>query len=113
MGAFFDRNDPIISYLLLAGTLIALDHSDDSALQNTAREGRLVHQNQHINGIAVVGLGGGNKSEGVGKRHTGGQHLFQLKDALVGIEGELITAALWSFDYNPQKSFVRGIKRLE
>lgn len=86
--------------------LLAFDDANQPRQQQTAGKGRLIHQNQNIDRIAIARNRVGKKSEVVRKGHAGRQHFLQRKDLLVNIEGILITAALGSLDDNLKKTIL-------
>jgi hypothetical protein len=53
----FDCDDAIIALFLAFLSFLALDNADWPTLQDASRECGFIHQHQHINGIAVLGLG--------------------------------------------------------
>lgn len=69
----FDGDDAVIA-LALCLALPTFDDPDDAALQQAARESRLIHQNEHVSWIAVASLRGRDKAEVVGKRHACGKN---------------------------------------
>jgi hypothetical protein len=97
----FDGNDAIVTLpvLFLLG-LGALDTADDSALQQTSREGWLVHEYNHVNRIAVFRLGGRDETKVIREGHPGRQHFRQVKYPLLGIKRVRIAATLRSLDDN-------------
>ena len=84
-----------------------------AAFDQAAGVGGLIHQDQHIGGIAVFGFGGRNEAEVVRESHAGRQNLFQLENFLLIIEGEFITTPFGSFDDDLNEIFVFEITRGE
>lgn len=57
MGVFLNCNDSIIAFLLFLIALLTLNDSDYTADESATGKCRLVHQYQHVHGIAIVGFG--------------------------------------------------------
>ena len=107
----FDCDNTIVPLFILATTLFTFDDADDPALQHATGESRLVHEDKNVDWIAVLRLGGGNKSEIVGEGHARREHFLQLKDPVALIERVLIAALLWCFNDNLDEVIV--VRRFE
>jgi hypothetical protein len=95
---FGDGKQTVIADLFLAVELFSLDDSDESGANGNTRVCRLVHQQEHVNGITVGGKRSRQKAEVVGEGHPGRENFVEREDALVGIEGELVAARFGRFD---------------
>lgn len=65
-----DGYNAVIPFLFFLWALFSLDDSDDATFQQTTGESRLIHQNQHVGGIAIPGKGRRYKAKIVGEGHT-------------------------------------------
>src|SRR5579862_4948852 len=109
----FHGDDSIISNFTFFPNLLAFDHAYGPAGERTSRKCGLVHQDEYIDRIAIIGFSGRNKSKVIGERHSSGQNLVQFEEVLFGVKGKLVPAAFWSFDDDPQHTLVVGIERLQ
>jgi hypothetical protein len=109
VGVTLDAYDAIIPLFLFARSLQTLYDTDGPAREHTAGECRFIHKHQDVDWIAVIRFSGRHESEVVGKGHAGGQDLFEEKDVLVWVERELVSASLWCFDHDPEKTLVVAI----
>src|ERR1700685_3617575 len=107
------RDDPVVAVRALFVNLLALDHSDRPAGKCATGKCRLIHEHQHIDGVAVTPSCGGNKAKVIGKRHSRGQYRFQLENVLVRVVGELITASLGSFNDDAQQLLVIAVDGIQ
>jgi len=103
MIVLLDRNHSIVPHSFHSLALLALDNPDRAAFQQTPRKRGLIHQDQYIYRIAILGLRGRHKSKIVRECHSGRQSLFQLEHLLLGVIGVLVAASFASFydDLNP------------
>ena len=60
---FLNGDDSIVALALFLLALLALDDADDTAFQDTAGEGRFVHEHKHICRIAIFGFIPSTKAE--------------------------------------------------
>src|SRR5215831_9682597 len=93
-----DGHDAVVPFFVFFLSLLAFNYSDHAAFQQAARKCRLVHKDQHIERIAIIGLCGRNKAEVIGERHPGGQDSLQRKNFQFRIEHVLVAASLRRFD---------------
>src|SRR5262249_36597773 len=93
-----NSDDAIVAPSLLFLALLSLNYTDDSAFQQTARKGGLIHENKNIGRIAVFSLRRRDKTEIVRKRHPRRQHPLEGEDLLLFIKCILIAASLGRFD---------------
>jgi len=110
MSANLNRNDAIVPNSFLAFPLIALDHTDHATRQNAACEGRLVHQNEYIDRVSVVGLCGRDETEIIGKSHSRGKYFLKFEDAFFRVEGKFVPTALGCPDDDAEFSVVIDIE---
>jgi hypothetical protein len=52
----FDGYQPIVTFLFLSLDLLAFYHADQAALHDAAGIPGLIHKNQDVNGVAIVGF---------------------------------------------------------
>src|SRR5438270_3441002 len=71
-----DRHQPVVANPLLSIDLLSLDNANKPRGNQHARIRRLIHQQQHVDRIAVIRHGLGKKSEIIRKRHSRRQYLF-------------------------------------
>lgn len=112
MVVLLDRHETIVSYALLAVDLLAFDDADESTLEQAAGKCRFIHQNEHIDRIAVVSQRRRYESEVVRKGHTGWKYFLEREHVLLWIEGVFVPAVFWSFDDHLNGMVVLG-DRLE
>jgi len=72
-------DDAIVAFRAVAVFLLALDDSDDAALQDAAGKRGLIHQHENIDGITVVGLGRGNDPKSYGNAMPVGRTVLSWK----------------------------------
>src|SRR5437764_13568557 len=99
MIGLFDCNHPIVAVLSLLTLLLSFDDSEGITLQQAARKRRLVHEDQHIERIPIVGLGRRHETEVVWKRHALRQHSLKKINTKLRLEGILVAGALRSFNH--------------
>src|SRR6266851_2647337 len=95
MIGFCDCDKPVVTNLLLAVELFAFDDSKETSTDGAAREGRLIHQEQNVDRIAVLSASLRQKTEITGKCHPSRKDLFERENALVRIEGKLVPVTFW------------------
>src|SRR5580704_253448 len=103
-----DRQQAIVANLVLPVELLAFDDTNQTGAHHHARVGRFIHQQQDVDGIAVLGKGSRQEAKVIGEGHTCRKDLAQSKHALVGVERELVSASLGSLDndlQNPVRLF--------
>lgn len=105
-----DSEQPVIALFFSVFGLLAFDYSDQPSFHNAAWERRLVHQDQDIDRVAVIGFGGRNESEVVGKHHSFGQHFLQLETALFSIECIFVAAASGRLDYHLHLTLIKDLQ---
>jgi len=84
--------------LHLGGGLFAFDDADEAAHEGAAGEGGFVHEDEDVDGVAVVGLGLGDEAEVVGEGHAGGEGGFEDEGLLCFVEAVFVAAAAGCFD---------------
>ena len=89
-----DGYEAVVANPLLALKLFTFDDANKPGKQETAREGWLVHQDEHVDGIAVVGDGAGQEAEVVGKGHSSGENFLQEKISWSGSKAYLFRLLL-------------------
>src|SRR6185437_16537739 len=67
MAGFGDGQQAVIAFGLAVFCLFSLNHADQSGVHQTSGKRRLVHQDQHIERVSVLGLSRWNESEIVWK----------------------------------------------
>src|SRR3981081_1021682 len=98
-----DTDQTVIPKLLGAIGLSCLDYSDEPRVDHAAGECWLVHEQHHVERVAVCGFRTRNKSEAQRKRLAHRKHCAQSEELEAGIETELVAVPLWSFDYHPNR----------
>jgi hypothetical protein len=58
-----DRNQAVVATGFTVLCLFSLNHSEQSRLHKTSREGGLVHEHEHIEGVTVAAQSGGQETE--------------------------------------------------
>ncbi len=101
-----DGDEAVIADTLLPVELFALEDPDKPGGHGATRKGRLIHQQQDIDGVAIGREFAWQKSEVVRKTHTRWQNLGERKDLLLGIESIFVTAALRCLDDDLQSSIL-------
>ena len=88
--------------LLLVG-LLAFDDADEAGHEGAAGEGGFVHEDEDVDGVAVVCEGAGEEAEVVGEDHAGGEGGFENEDLLEVVEAVFVAAAFGGFDDDLEK----------
>ena len=83
--------------------LLAFDDADEAGHEGAAGEGGFVHENEDVDGVAVVGEGAGEEAEVVGEDHAGGESGFEDEDLLDVVETVFVAAAFGGFDDDLEK----------
>ncbi len=83
---------------VLRGPLRGFDDPEEAAGHDDARHPRLVHQHQHVHGVAVLAERDGNEAEIEREDATRREHLVEQEDAAAGVELELVGAATLRLD---------------
>jgi hypothetical protein len=112
MGGRLCRNGdkPVIAFGCPTLRLLGLDHPKDARLHEAAGKGRLIHEQQHIERIAIIPPRPGNRAEVERENGAIRQNGFQLVTAGIKIERVLITTASGRLDHDEQIPGV-GIER--
>jgi hypothetical protein len=76
MIVLLDRNHSIVPHSFHSLALLALDNPDRAAFQQTPRKRGLIHQDQYIYRIAILGLRGRHKSKIVRNAIPAGKTFF-------------------------------------
>jgi hypothetical protein len=105
--ATFDRHDAVVAFPLLLRALFALDHADHPTGELATGEGRFIHEDEHIERVAIVRQGGRHKAKVVREGHSGGQNLAKLEDALLGVVGVFVAAAFGGLDNDGEVRILR------
>src|SRR5579863_2492969 len=87
-------HDPVIAFFAFLVELFALNDSHETALHHDSRESGLIHQHQHIDGIAIPALSSWDESEIIRKSHASRQNFLQFKNLLFHIKCVFVPAAL-------------------
>src|ERR1700730_8581768 len=90
--------EPVVGGSLGALDLLRLHHTDQSHVQQASDVRRLVHKDHHVQGIAVIPQGPGNKTKVEGKSHSLRQKSTQRKELIIGIVIEFVSPALGCLD---------------
>src|SRR4051812_17440674 len=112
MVLFSYGDDSVVTYLLLAVKLLTFDDSDETSPNCATGKGRLIHQQQDVDGIPILGAGSRQETEIVGKHHSGRKNLLQSEDTLIRIKSELIPVAHRRLHYH-LKNAILLIYRLQ
>src|ERR1035438_2751692 len=98
MIGFGNRDEAIVTDLLLAVELLAFDDSDQPCANGNSRECRFIHEQKYIDRVAIGRESLRQKAKIVREDHSGRKNFLQHEDPLLGIESELVTASLGCFD---------------
>jgi hypothetical protein len=98
MGHFGDGEKAVVPNMLSAFCLLAFDHADETGAKKTAGKDGFVHQDEDVDGIAILGEGARDETEVAGKDHSGGKNFFEREDLLVGVKGIFVATSSRSFD---------------
>src|ERR1035437_4809226 len=88
------RKQAVVANLFFPLQLLTFDDTDEARTHHDAGKGRLIHEQQHIDRVAIGRERLRKKAEVVGKYHARGQNLFEGKDSLFWIVGKLVAASL-------------------
>jgi hypothetical protein len=95
-------NEPVIAFGFATLRLLSLDHSENARFHEAAGKGRLIHQQQHVEWIAIIPPRPRDRTEVERENGAMGQNGFQPVTAGSGIERILVTTASWRFDHDLQ-----------
>src|SRR5215207_3759908 len=80
--------------------LLDLENADEAHVDEAAGRTRRVHEDQHVERVAVATFGAGYKAEVERKRHPDRQDVAQPKCAALGVILQLVVAALRRLDHD-------------
>jgi len=101
VGILFDRYDSIIPLLIFFVALLRLQLPQSAGRLGHTRKAGSSIKDQHIDWIAVVGLGRRNKSEVIRKVIPMAALSSVQKTCSSALECELVSTSLWGFNHNP------------
>src|ERR1700730_15873714 len=73
----------------------------------------LIHQHQHVHGVAVVSFSARNEPSAIAKSHSAWQNFIQFENVIIAIKSELVSASFRGFDDYSEQPLVIGVERLE
>ena len=89
---------PVIAASAIAIGLQSFDHTDQTSRKKTAGRGRGVHEDEDIEGIAILSESRGDKAEFEGEDHSFRENLCELEKLVLFIEIKLIPVTSWGFN---------------
>lgn len=90
--------------------LLGIKAADEPRRDEAADEGWLVHQDQHVDGVTVVGFSRGHGTEVVREKRACGQHAAQLVQPMLLVPLELVPATLGRIDDDMERIGVVLVK---
>jgi hypothetical protein len=87
-------NQAIVTSCLLVLGLVSLDHTGQTRRNQTAHEGWLIHEYQHVQWIAITTFGGRHVAKIEGKHGPGWQNATKPEQTLLGIIFEFVSTSL-------------------
>src|SRR6478609_10091433 len=109
-GSVGDRDQAVVAdRLATVLRLLRLDHAEQLDWHKAAGVGRPVHQDEHVEGIAVGSAGPREEPEVERKAHAGRHRGFDGECPCRGVVGELVAAPLRRLDDRPETPFLVGL----
>jgi hypothetical protein len=108
-----DRQQSIVPLLLPLLGLFRFDHADQARRHDAARIGRRVHQQEHVQRIAVIAERRRDHPEIEGEYGSDGQHPLEHECAVAWFVRKLVLGAFGRFDDHDQLVTVERGKAVE
>ena len=103
-----DRDQAIVANRFVTFGLLSFDYPNQPRRYQATREGGLIHERQHVEGITIFATRRRHEAEIKRKDRAEGKDAAESEKSQFRIEIELVSAAFGRFDHNVAVSSITG-----